>query len=652
MEKLMPRRILFGDPAYADVKISRDGKFISWLAPFEDVVNIWLAPVDDILAARPLTRTKGRPIDLHWWMPDGGHILFVNDENGDENFHLFAVAPNTGNLRDLTPLPGIRVNNVAFSPDAPGRLVAWINDRDPRWHDLHEIDLTTGVRKLVWENTQNFNDVGVDWQLQARYAHSTTPDGGTQFWRIDGGEAAAWISAAFEDKLTTWPINFNRAGTHLYMRTSVGRDTSALARVDWRDRSETIISESPRGDFAGLITNPQTGEVDAAFIESARREVTYATPEIAADLDMIQERFGGLEFDVKSQTADNLQWIVQTLSPEQPSVFYRLDRVARSLSEIFTARPALKSYRLAPMQAIEAKARDGLNLVSYLTLPAGVHGARPPQALPMVLVVHGGPWARDSYGFRADHQWLADRGYAVLSVNYRGSTGFGKAFIAASEKEHAQKIHDDLIDMVNWTIDEGVADKEKVAVFGASYGGLASFIGATFTPDVFCCSVPVVGITNLQTLIESIPPYWSGFAEFMYRSYGDPRTPEGRALLAERSPINRVDNIRKPMLIFHGANDVRCKVSESDTIVAAMQSKNIPVTYVVYPDEGHGFRKEPNRLAYRALAEVFLARQLGGACEPMGRDLEGSSHEFRAGGECLDEILEQKIRSGRPSVTR
>ena len=250
--------------------------------------------------------------------------------------------------------------------------------------------------------------------------------------------------------------------------------------------------------------------------------------------------------------------------------------------------------------------------------------------LPMVLVVHGGPWARDIFGYRGDHQWLADRGYAVLSVNYRGSTGFGKGFVAASEKEHARKMHNDLIDMVEWAVDEGIAQKDKIAIFGLSYGGLASFVGATFTPEVFCCSVPVVGISNLQTLLESMPPYWAGFAEYMYRSYGDPRTEEGRKLLAERSPINKVENIKKPMLIFHGANDVRCKVAESDTIVAAMQAKNIPVTYVVYPDEGHGFQKPPNRLSFIAIAEAFFARHLGGAFEPVGRDLEGSSHEIRA----------------------
>jgi dipeptidyl aminopeptidase/acylaminoacyl peptidase len=375
-------------------------------------------------------------------------------------------------------------------------------------------------------------------------------------------------------------------------------------------------------------------------VTTGRQEWVHVAPGIAAEFALLKTRLAGFEFGVESQTDDNRRWIVVAHKAEQPATYFLLDRDKQSLTELFRARPALVPYRLAPMHTVQTKSRDGLDLVSYLTLPADIERDRPPEPLPMVLAVHGGPWFRDSYGYRGDHQWLADRGYAVLSVNYRGSTGFGKTFVAASEKQHAAKMHDDLIDMVEWAIREGIAQRDKVAIFGGSYGGLAAFIGATFTPEVFCCSVPVVGITNLQTLLESMPPYWAGFAVFMYRSYGDPRTSEGRALLDERSPIHKVDRITKPMLIFHGANDVRCKIAESDTIVAAMQAKGIPVTYVVYSDEGHGFHKPPNRLSYIAIAiaEAFFARHLGGACEPVGHDFEGSSHEVRAGAEILLEI--------------
>jgi acylaminoacyl-peptidase len=444
-----------------------------------------------------------------------------------------------------------------------------------------------------------------------------------------------WRDVPYEDNLTTWVSHFNRSNERVLLGTSIGRDTAACFWHDWATGQDTLIAEHPRADASHLVLHPTTYEVDAVGVTAARQEWIHIAPSVAADFALIRSRLAGFEFSVESQTHDNRRWIVMAHKAEQPATYYLLDRDQQSLTELFRARPALAPYRLAPMHTVQTKSRDGLDLVSYLTLPADIASDRPPEPLPMVLAVHGGPWFRDSYGYRGDHQWLADRGYAVLSVNYRGSTGFGKAFIAASEKQHAAKMHDDLIDMVEWAIREGIAQRDKVAIFGGSYGGLAAFIGATFTPDVFCCSVPVVGITNLQTLLESMPPYWAGFAEFMYRSYGDPRTPEGRALLAERSPIYKVDRIKKPMLIFHGANDVRCKIAESDTIVAAMQAKGIPVTYVVYPDEGHGFQKPPNRLSYIAIAEAFFARHLGGACEPVGRDFEGSSHEVRAGAEIL-----------------
>jgi acylaminoacyl-peptidase len=471
--------------------------------------------------------------------------------------------------------------------------------------------------------------------LRPRHARSNAPDGGAKLWRIEGTTLQPWLDVPYEDHMTTWAFIFDRSNERVLLMSSVGRETAAFCWRDWATDRETVIAQHPKADCWQVVLHPTTYEVDAVAARAGLQEWIHVAPGIAADFKLLQERLAGFEFNVDSQTDDNRRWIVAAHKAEQPATYFLLDRDRQSLTELFRARPALAPYRLAPMHTVQAKSRDGLDLVSYLTLPASIEAERPPEPLPMVLVVHGGPWSRDIYGYRGDHQWLADRGYAVLSVNYRGSTGFGKAFVAASEKQHAAKMHDDLIDMVEWAIGQGIARRDKVAIFGASYGGLASFVGATFTPEVFCCSVPVVGITNLQTLLESMPPYWAGFAEFMYRSYGDPRTPEGRALLAERSPIHKVDRIRKPMLIFHGANDVRCKIAESDTIVAAMQAKGIPVTYVVYPDEGHGFQRPPNRLSYIAIAEAFFARHLGGACEPVGRDFEGSSHEVRAGGEML-----------------
>jgi len=593
---LIPRRKLFDNPTFFGAKLSPDGRSISWLAPVDGVLNVWVSPVDSIAAGQPVTRTKGRPINWQDWSPDGRYIMFLNDENGDENLHLFVVDPRDCELRDLTPFANIRALPAYWSHVTPDKIAINLNDRDPRWHDVFLLDLATGRRSLIWENRQQFEFVGLDWR------------------------------------------SFDTSCKHLHMISCIEQDKSALMQIDWSTGKQKVLFESQRADVVGGIFDARTFEPHAVQIDPARQEWTALTPAVAPELALIKARLPGHDFQVQSQTDDDRRWIVMSYTAEQPATYHLLDRDQQTLTELFTARPELKPYRLAPMHAVEGKSRDGLTLVSYLTLPADIEGDRPAKPLPMVLIVHGGPWARDIFGYRGDHQWLADRGYAVLSVNYRGSTGFGKAFVAASEKQHARKMHDDLIDMVDWAVNEGIAQKDRIAIFGVSYGGLASFIGATFTPEVFCCAVPVVGISNLQTLLESMPPYWAGFSEYMYRSYGDPRTEEGRKLLAERSPINRVENIMKPMLIFHGVNDVRCKVAESDAIVAAMQARNIPVAYVVYPDEGHGFQKPPNRLSYIVMAEAFFARHLGGAFEPVGSDFEGSSHEIRAGADILADL--------------
>ena len=632
---LLPRKVLFDNPTFIGADISPDGRWLSWLAPVDRVLNVWVAPSNDVKSGQPVTRTKGRPINWHTWSEDSRFVLFLKDETGDENHHLFAVAPATSELRDLTPYAKVSVDFKMTSQFRPAEVAVGINDRDERFHDVYVLDLRTGKRTLIWENTQDLGFVGLDWHLKPHWARSQLAAGASQLWRVEGGALKPWCEIPYQDDITTWPMQFNRAGTHLMLKTSIGRDRAAFVRHDWATGAETVIAEHPRADVTGVIFDPHTFEIDAACASYLRKDWFHVGPAVAPDFALLRKELPGREFNTVGQTADNRRWVVGAHKAEQPATYFLLDRDQQSLTELFTARPALKPYALAPMQAIEAKSRDGLDLVSYLTLPASVRGDRPEKPLPMVLIVHGGPWASDIYGYRGDHQWLADRGYAVLSVNYRGSTGFGKAFIAASEKQHAAKMHDDLIDMVDWAIQEGIADKSKVAIFGGSYGGYASFVGATFTPDVFCCAVPVVGISNLQTLLESMPPYWAAFAEFMYRSYGDPRTEEGRKLLAERSPIHKVDKIKKPMLIFHGANDVRCKVAESDSIVAAMQAKGIPVTYVVYPDEGHGFHKPENRLAYYAIAEAFFARHLGGGCEPVGDDFKGSSHEVRAGADMV-----------------
>jgi acetyl esterase/lipase len=630
---LIPRATLFGNPSRFQARLSPDGAWLTWLAPLEGVLNLWLAPVGDVAAAEPLTRRKDRPIAWQDWSWDGRHILFMHDENGEENWRISTVDRVRGVVRDLTPPTGVNARLFLESPDRPGILLVGLNERDRKWHDVWSIDLATADRRLVLENTGEFWSFNFDWQLNPRLGRkAASHGGGSRLYWLTGTKAQPWLDIPHADEMTTWPLRFNHAGDAFTMMSSLGRDRAVLVSVDATSRAETVVAEHAKVDIgAWQIWNPVTFEIDAIGANHLRQEWIALTPAIADDLQFLERNLGTAEFFVGSQSADNRRWILTAYSAERPVRYFLYDRNRIAISELFSERPDLAGCRLAPMQAHIIKSRDGLDLVSYLTLPADEPAERPAVPLPLVLAVHGGPWGRDIYGYRPDHQWLANRGYAVLSVNYRASTGFGKDFVNAGVREHAGKMHNDLIDAVEWAVQEGVARRDKVAITGASYGGYATLVGLTFTPDVFCCGVSIVGISNLITVLENMPPYWAGFEEFMFASYADVRTEEGRAWLRSRSPLYKVDQIRRPLLIAHGRNDVRCKLQESDQIVAAMRERGLPVTYVVYPDEGHGFLRPESRTSFNAISEAFLAAHLGGRCEPFGHDLMGSSLEVREG---------------------
>jgi acylaminoacyl-peptidase len=396
------------------------------------------------------------------------------------------------------------------------------------------------------------------------------------------------------------------------------------------------------------LTDPRTDEVTAVSAEYLRREWIAIGADTGRDVTMLERELGGT-VDIESMSDDNTLWIAAVGRPDSPWAWHLLDRRTGKLKKLFSMRPKFDTISLPPLHSVTIRSRDGLELVCYLTLPATETGPRPVRPLPMLLEVHGGPWMRDGWSYNKYIQWYANRGYAVLQVNYRGSTGFGKAFTNAGDREWAGKMHDDLIDAVNWAIAEGIADPQHIAICGGSYGGYAAFVGATFTPDVFCCSVPIVGISNLETMLANPPPYWAAYYEQECHRVGDPRTPEGVALLKARSPLHRAGDITKPMLIGHGANDVRCKVAEADQIVAAMTAKNIPVIYVVFPDEGHGFARPENNIAFNAIMEVFLAHHVGGRFEPLGDDLAASSCEIRVGASILRDLeLRQEQVAGSP----
>ena len=627
---LIPRTRLFGNPTRAQGQISPDGRWLSWLAPKDGVLNIWVAPVGDIGAGRVITEDRKRGIRFHAWANSSTHVLYIQDEGGTEDWHIHAVAVEGGPARDLTPLPGVNARIQELSLDEPNVMAVALNDRDKAWHDVYRIDIRTGERELLYENRKELTEVMLDRQLRPRLAIKTRDrEGGHIVYRVVGADLEPMMVIEHQDDLTTHPIGFTQDAGTLYWISSVGRDKAAFLARDWQTGTDRLVAEHPKADISRVMANPRTRIVEAVGAQHLRLDWIPLDEGIAADLKHLHATLPG-EVEVADRTLDDSRWIVAAGAAEAPTTYHLYDRGSGEVTELFATRPELKVYRLAPMRGEVIRARDGLELVSYLTLPEGAR-PRPKAPLPMVLLVHGGPWARDEYGFNPHHQWLADRGWAVLSVNFRGSTGFGKAFVNAGDLEWGRKMHDDLLDAVAWAVQEGIADPSRVAIMGGSYGGYATLAGLAFTPGVFCCGVDIVGPSNLETLLATIPPYWAAFFENLARRVGDPRTEAGRNLLKERSPLHAAGAISQPLLIGQGANDPRVKQAEADQIIAAMRAKSLPVTYVLYPEEGHGFAVPENRISFYAIAESFLAAHLGGSAEPIGEDFAGAKFEVGEG---------------------
>ena len=636
---LIPRSVLFGNPQKASARISPNGKWLSFLAPVDGILNVWAGPVDDISQAKPVTEEKKRDIRGHYWAYTGEHILYSQDKEGNENFHVYATHVATGETTDLTPLENVRAEIEGVSHKFPDELLIGLNDREPQLHDIYRVNLVTGERNLVQLNT-GVAGYMTDDDFRVRFALNYTPEGGQVILKPktegETGENAEWedfIRVGPEDAMTTGPAGFDKTGNILYLQDSRDRDTGALFAVDLASGESTLMAEDPRADVGSIIAHPTENTVQAVGFTYSRREWTILDETIRPDLDYLATVEDG-ELVVTSRTLDDTQWTVAYILDDGPLKFYLYDRPNKKARYLFSSRDDLDQYQLVKMHTPLIKTRDGLEMVSYLSLPAGSDpdgDGRPSSSLPLVLDVHGGPWARDDWGYNPTHQWLADRGYAVLNVNYRGSTGFGKNFSNAAAGEWSGKMHDDLIDAVEWAVAEGIAQRDKIAIMGGSYGGYATLVGLTFTPEVFACGVDIVGPSSLVTLLENVPPYWLPFMPVMKQRVGDVSTEEGRAELLERSPLSYVDKIQRPLLIGQGANDPRVTQVEADQIVAAMTAKNIPVTYVLYPDEGHGFAGERNRMSFNAVTEAFLATNLGGRFQPVGNDFEGASLHIPVG---------------------
>lgn len=647
---LIPRSVLFGNPERASPEISPDGTKLAYLAPVDGVLNVWIAPIDEPAKARAVTSDKHRGIRRYFWAFDNEHIIYLQDKGGDENWRVYSTNVASGATRDLTPFDKVAAQIEGVSPLFKDEILVALNNRKEEFHDVHRLNIRTGELQLVLQNDE-FAGFVADTQYNVRLALRMTPDGGNEVLkRTEGGQWAPFVKISMADSLTTTPIGFDKSGATLYMLDSRDRDTGALTAVDLASGKQSVIAADPRADAAGVIMHPTERTIQAVSFNYLRNEWKVLDQAVAADFDYLKTITHG-DIQVNSQTLDNQRWIVAFTPDDGPVRYFLYDRAQRQARFLFTNRRSLEGLMLSKMHPVEIPARDGLTLVSYLTLPYGSDpdgNARPDKPLPMVLLVHGGPWGRDDWGFDPYHQWLSNRGYAVLSINFRGSTGFGKNFINAGNREWAGKMHDDLIDGVEWAVREKIADRSQIGIMGASYGGYATLVGLTFTPDVFACGVDIVGPSRIVSLLETIPPYWQPMIDLFTARVGDHRTEEGRRFLDSRSPLMFVEKIRKPLLIGQGANDPRVKQSEADQIVRAMQEKSIPVTYVLYPDEGHGFARPENNKSFNAVTEAFLAQNLGGRFEPVGEDFKGASIMVPAGAEFvpgLPDALPQRSQS-------
>jgi dipeptidyl aminopeptidase/acylaminoacyl peptidase len=606
---LIPREVLFGNPERADPQISPDGSQIGYLAPVDGVLNVWirtLGKTDD----RPVTADKHRGIRNFLWQYDNKHILYVQDVGGDENWRLYQTDLATKQTKDLTPFDKVRVDIVAYEWSFPDTILVQMNKRDPKLFDVHRIDLKTGEVELDTENPGDVQGWQADNALRIRAAQVQTGDGGTII-RIRDNSKSPWreLIKWGPDETFGGVNGFSPDNQALWVTTSLDVNAARLLEIDLGSGKRKVITEDPQFDVSSTINNPKTNALEAVSYTKQRTEYVFIDPRTKADFEALQKVRRG-DIAGISQSLDDNKWIVGFVSDDAPEYWYLYDRSRQQATLLFSNRPQLEKYTLSAMKPIEFTARDGMKLYGYLTTPAGMEARN----LPMVEFVHGGPWGRDQWGYSRYAQWLANRGYAVLQVNFRGSTGYGKQYVNAGDRQWAGTMHTDLLDGKDWVAKQGIADPAKVCIMGGSYGG-ATLAGVTFSPDVFACGVDIVGPSNLNTLLKTIPPYWSTLLATFHKRMGD-----SEAVLKEESPLFKADQIKAPLLIGQGANDPRVNKAESDQIVAAMRKNQKPVQYYVFPDEGHGFARPANNMAFNAASEEFLAKYLGGRFEPATAD--------------------------------
>ncbi len=628
---LLDRELFFGDPEISGAQISPDGRYVAFLKPWNGTRNIWVKKTEEpFTAARLVTADTKRPIPGYFWSRDSRYILYVQDQAGDENYNVFAVdpaaAPPAGApspaARNLTDAKGVRALIYAVPRSDPDIIYVGLNDRDKAWHDLYKVRISTGERTLLRQNTDRVTLWVFDNKDQLRLAVRSAPNGDTEILRVEAdGFRKIYSCDVFE---TCQPLRFHKHNKQIYIETNKGEylNLTQLALLDPETGVVRPVESDPenRVDLSGALFSEVTDELLATFYYDDKLRRYWKDKSYEADYKRIEQKLPGKEISIVSRTRDERQWLIAAHGDTEPGETYLFDRKSKRLTFQYRIREKLPREHLAQMRPVRYRSSDRLEVPAYLTLPKGVE----PKGLPAIVLPHGGPWARDTWGYRGLVQFLANRGYAVLQPNFRGSTGYGKQFLNAGNRQWGEKMQDDLTWGVKYLVEQGIADPQRVGILGGSYGGYATLAGVAFTPDLYAAAVALVAPSNLITLLDSIPPYWEAVRVMFYKRMGDPTTPEGRAQLERQSPLNAASKIKTPLLLIHGANDPRVKQRESDQIVIALRDRGFPVEYLVAPDEGHGFARPVNNMAAFAAAEKFLAKHL------RGRYQEGGTPEVMA----------------------
>ena len=601
---LVPLEDFFKNADKSGWQISPDGESISYLSPHMGHTNVFVRKITDSVGT-PVTHDSVRNIYNYQWK--GNRILYLQDVGGDENYQLFSVSMDGKDQKALTPFPKVRtgiLNDLRYVPGKEKEILITMNKRDARFFDPYSINIETGETKVVYQNDKNFDSWFTDHAGVIRIASKTDGVNTTFYHR-------ATETAPFDSLLTTnykesFAIQFfTFDNKNLYVATNIGRDKTAVVEYDLAARKEIKeIYTNPDYDVDGLGYSPKRKVLEAVYFTSWKSEEHFLDKEAEADYNKMKEKFKGYEIGIYGNNNEEDKFIVWTGNDKMPSKFYFYDKKNGDTKFLAEGRPWIKEGDMASMKAVKYKSRDGLTIHGYLTLPKGVEAKN----LPVVINPHGGPWARDIWGFNNEVQFLANRGYAVLQMNFRGSTGYGKEFWLKGNKQWGKTMQDDISDGVAYLIKEGIADPQRVAIYGASYGGYATLAGITFTPDLYCCAVDYVGVSNMFTFMKTIPPYWEPYKAMFYEMVGDPV--KDSALLAAASPVFFVDKIKVPLFIAQGANDPRVNKAESDQVVEALKKRGIEVEYMVKDDEGHGFANEKNSIDFYTAMEKFFAKHL------------------------------------------